>query len=166
MKATSMEDDLNQRRPQWTMTSMEDKLNGRRPQQKRTLMEDDIKRRTPLLKSILILNWSQPQWKSDRKQMALVCLASQFCTCTSLFYPFLLEYFHTFEGAPKSSPKINFRPYFLQCDWVKPKWAALDSHIIYVLTGLFILINGFIFVIQVNSSSFIAKDWSTPFKET
>ena len=43
-------------------------------------MEDDIKGRTPLLKSILILNGSQPQWKSDRKQMALVCLASQFLT--------------------------------------------------------------------------------------
>ena len=43
-------------------------------------MEDDIEGRTPILKSILILNGSQPQWKSDRKQMALVCLASQFCT--------------------------------------------------------------------------------------
>ena len=43
-------------------------------------MEDDIEGRTPLLKSILILNGSQPQWKSDRKQMALVCLASQFRT--------------------------------------------------------------------------------------
>ena len=56
------------------MTSMEENFNERRP------LEDNIKGRTPLLKSILILDGSQPQWKSDRKQMALVCLASQFRT--------------------------------------------------------------------------------------
>ena len=43
-------------------------------------MEDNLNGRTPLLKSILILNRSQPQWKSDRKKMALVCLATQFRT--------------------------------------------------------------------------------------
>ena len=56
------------------MTSMEENFNERRP------LEDDIKGRTPLLKSILILDGSQPQWKSDRKQMALACLARQFRT--------------------------------------------------------------------------------------
>ena len=38
---TSMEDDLNGRRPQWMTTSMEDVLNGRRTQWKTTSMEDD-----------------------------------------------------------------------------------------------------------------------------
>ena len=41
-QTTSMEDDLNGRRPQRKTTSMEDKFNGRRPQWKMTLMEDDL----------------------------------------------------------------------------------------------------------------------------
>jgi hypothetical protein len=41
-KTTSMEDDLNGRRPQWKTTSMEDDLNGRRPQWKTTSMEEDF----------------------------------------------------------------------------------------------------------------------------
>ena len=40
---TSMEDDLNERQPQWKTTSMEDNLNGRRAQWKTSSMEDDIK---------------------------------------------------------------------------------------------------------------------------
>ena len=41
-KTTSMEDDLNGRRPQWNTTSMENNLNGRRPQWKTTSMEDEL----------------------------------------------------------------------------------------------------------------------------
>jgi hypothetical protein len=34
---TSLEDDLNGRRPKWKMTSMEDDLNGRQPQRKMSM---------------------------------------------------------------------------------------------------------------------------------
>ena len=38
-----MEDELNERQPQWKTTSLKDDLNGRRPQWKTISMEDDIK---------------------------------------------------------------------------------------------------------------------------
>ena len=38
-----MEDDLNERQPQWKTTLTEDTLNGRRTQWKTTPMEDKIK---------------------------------------------------------------------------------------------------------------------------
>ena len=37
-----MEDDLNERQPQYEITSMEDALNGRQCQWKPTLMEDKL----------------------------------------------------------------------------------------------------------------------------
>ena len=42
-KITSMEDNLNGRRPEWKTNSMVDDLNGRQPQWKTISMEDDIK---------------------------------------------------------------------------------------------------------------------------
>ena len=51
MEATSVEDDLNGRRPQLKTTSIEDSLNGRGPQWNTTSMEDD-------------LNGRQSQWKT------------------------------------------------------------------------------------------------------
>ena len=63
-KTTSMENDLNGRRPQRKMTSMEDVLNGRLPQWKTTLMEDYLNERQPQWKTISMennLNGRQPQ---------------------------------------------------------------------------------------------------------
>ena len=46
-KMTSMDEDLNGRRPQWKTTSLESNLNGRRPQWKTTSMEDNLNIRRP-----------------------------------------------------------------------------------------------------------------------
>ena len=51
-----MEDDLNERRPQWKMTSMEDDLNGRWPQWKMTSMKYDLNGRRPQLSMRQIFN--------------------------------------------------------------------------------------------------------------
>ena len=38
-----MEDNLNERRPEWKTNSLEDDLNGRQPKWKKISMEEDIK---------------------------------------------------------------------------------------------------------------------------
>ena len=61
-------------------------------------MEEDINGRQYKGKNISIeeyLNGSQLQWKSDRKQMTLVCLASQFRTELGPAQPQLVLYLTT-----------------------------------------------------------------------
>ena len=47
MENILMEDNLNERQPQWKTTSREDNINGRKPQWKATSMEDNINEKHP-----------------------------------------------------------------------------------------------------------------------
>ena len=83
-----MEDNLNERRPEWKTKSMEDDHIGRQPQWKTTSMKDDLNGRQTQWKTNSMednLNGRQSQWKMPsrkpyRKQMISACLPSKSCT--------------------------------------------------------------------------------------
>ena len=57
-----MEDNLNERQPQWKMTLMENNLNGRPPQWKTTSMKDHLNARPGADLRKVIINWLLPQY--------------------------------------------------------------------------------------------------------
>ena len=85
-----MEDDQNERRPQWKMTKMEDDQNGRRPKWKTTKMENNQNER-------------QPKWTSTKKKTISKNIKNKNCVILKIaercIYLPLRHFLYRGEGA-------------------------------------------------------------------